>query len=127
MIPAQFDYVAAESATHALDLLAQHGDDARLLSGGHSLLPMMKLRLAQPAHLIDIAEIKDLSKIREEGGKIIIGGAATHHKVETSDLIQQKLGLLWMAARLIGDVQVRNRGTIGGALAHADPAADYPA
>jgi len=127
MYSASFEYHRAGSVKEALDLLTQFGEDARLLSGGHSLLPMMKLRLAQPGHLIDIAEIKDLSKIREEGGKIIIGGAATHHKVETSDLIKDKLGLLWMAARLIGDVQVRNRGTIGGALAHADPAADYPA
>ena len=108
-------------------MLKQFGDDTKLLSGGHSLIPMMKLRLAQPSHLIDIGSVKELSGIREEGGEIVIGGATVHGAVETSSVIRQKLGLLAECAHVIGDVQVRNRGTIGGSLAHADAAADYPA
>lgn len=108
-------------------MLKQYGDDAKLLSGGHSLIPMMKLRLAQPAHLIDIGALREMSGIREEGGKIVIGGATVHSAIETSSIVKQKLGLLSECAHVIGDVQVRNRGTIGGSLAHADAAADYPA
>lgn len=108
-------------------MLKQFGDDAKLLSGGHSLIPMVKLRLAQPSHLVDISALKEMSGIREEGGRIVIGGASVHAEVEGSPLIRQKLALLSECARVIGDVQVRNRGTIGGSLAHADPAADYPA
>jgi len=108
-------------------MLGQYGDDAKLLAGGHSLLPMMKLRLAQPAHLIDISALGELSGIREEGGKIVIGSATVHDSVASSDLIGKKIGLLAECAAAIGDVQVRNRGTIGGSLTHSDPAADYPA
>jgi carbon-monoxide dehydrogenase medium subunit len=127
MFPASFEYHRAASVKDALAMLSQFGDDAKLLAGGHSLIPMMKLRLAQPAHLIDIGGIRDLAQIREDGGKIVIGGLATHHQVETSAVVRNKLGLLAECAAVIGDVQVRNRGTLGGSLAHADPAADYPA
>ncbi len=127
MYPASFEYHRASSIKEALAMLTQYGDDAKLLSGGHSLIPMMKLRLAQPAHLIDIGRVSGLAQIAEEGGKIAIGGVATHHQVETSDLIRSKLAMLAECAATIGDVQVRNRGTIGGSLAHSDPAADYPA
>lgn len=127
MFPSQFEYHRAASIKDALDLLKQFGDDAKLLSGGHSLIPMMKLRLAQPAHLIDVTKIAELRAISESHGKIVIGAAATHDTVANSDLVRAKLGLLAEAAAAIGDVQVRNRGTIGGSLTHADPAADYPA
>jgi carbon-monoxide dehydrogenase medium subunit len=108
-------------------MLGRFGEDAKLLAGGHSLLPMMKLRLAQPTHLIDLAGIGELTFINEQAGKIVLGAATTHHQLETSDLVHAKLGLLSECAGAIGDVQVRNRGTLGGSLAHADPAADYPA
>jgi len=127
MFPAQFQYHRAGSVKEALGMLQQFGDDAKLLSGGHSLLPMMKLRLAQPAHLVDIGGIGDLAGIREEGGKIVIGGATIHDAVASSSVVRGKLGLLAECAAAIGDIQVRNRGTIGGSLAHSDPAADYPA
>ncbi|HYA34262.1 MAG TPA: xanthine dehydrogenase family protein subunit M [Candidatus Binataceae bacterium] len=127
MYPASFEYHRAASIKDALSMLKQFGDEAKLLAGGHSLIPMMKLRLAQPAHLIDIGSIKDLSMIREDGAVIDIGGLATHADVESSTAVKQKLAMLSECAALIGDVQVRNRGTIGGSLAHADPAADYPA
>jgi aerobic carbon-monoxide dehydrogenase medium subunit len=127
MYPGTFEYHRAASVKEALGLLKQFGDDAKLLSGGHSLIPMMKLRLAQPAHLVDIAKIAGLGQIAEQGGKITIGAAATHSHVAASDLIRNKLGLLAEAAAAIADVQVRNRGTLGGSLSHADPAADYPA
>jgi aerobic carbon-monoxide dehydrogenase medium subunit len=127
MIPAQFDYIAAKSLDEALSLLSKHKDDAKLLAGGHSLLPAMKLRLAQPRMLIDIARIKDLSYIREEGGQIRIGATTTHFQIETSDLLRHVCPLLPETAVNLGDMQVRNKGTIGGSLAHADPAADWPA
>ena len=127
MYPAPFEYHRAASVKDALAMLTRFGDDAKLLAGGHSLIPMMKLRLAQPAHLIDIGGIRDLAQIREDGGRIVIGGLANHHQVETSAIVKSKLGVLAECAALIGDVQVRNRGTIGGSLAHSDPAADYPA
>src|SRR6266852_3639478 len=127
MFPATFEYHRAASVKEALGLLKQYGDDARLLSGGHSLLPMMKLRLAQPTHLVDIAKISDLTRITEQGGKVVIGAAATHDQVAASEVVRNKIGLLAECASAIGDVQVRNRGTLGGSLSHADPAADYPA
>ena len=127
MIPANFDYIAAKSLDEALSLLAKHKDDAKILAGGHSLLPAMKLRLAQPKVLIDIARIKDLSYIRESGGKIHIGATTTHFQIETSDLLRNTCPLLPETATHLGDMQVRNKGTIGGSLAHADPAADWPA
>ena len=127
MIPAQFDYVAPETLDEALSLLAEHADDAKILAGGHSLIPAMKLRLAQPSMLIDIGRLKDLSYIREEGGRILVGALTTHYQLESSARLREICPLLSECAASIGDVQVRNRGTIGGSLAHADPAADWPA
>jgi carbon-monoxide dehydrogenase medium subunit len=127
MFPSEFEYHRAASVQEALGLIRQYGDEAKLLSGGHSLLPILKLRLAQPRHLVDIARIAELGQIAEQGGRISVGAAVRHHQVHTSDLLRDKLGLLTECAGNIGDVQVRNRGTIGGSLAHSDPAADYPA
>src|SRR5579864_2315017 len=126
MIPAQFDYIAAKNLNEALRLLKKH-KDSKILAGGHSLLPAMKLRLAQPSVLIDIARIKDLAYIREKGGKIHIGATTTHFQIETSELLRNVCPLLPETAVNLGDMQVRNKGTIGGSLAHADPAADWPA
>jgi carbon-monoxide dehydrogenase medium subunit len=127
VIPAPFEYLRPASVAEAIDLLRTHGDDARLLAGGHSLIPLMKLRLATPRYLVDIARIRDLSYIREDGDAICIGALTTHAEIEHSDLLKARLPLLPEAAAHIGDAQVRNRGTIGGSLAHAHPAADYPA
>jgi carbon-monoxide dehydrogenase medium subunit len=110
-----------------LSLLAKHKDDAKLLAGGHSLLPAMKLRIAQPKVLIDISRIKDLNYIREEGGQVRIGAMTTHFQIETSDLLRRVCPLLPETATNLGDMQVRNKGTMGGSIAHADPAADWPA
>jgi carbon-monoxide dehydrogenase medium subunit len=127
MIPAAFDYKRPASLAEAVQLLAAHADDAKLLAGGHSLVPMMKLRLATPALLIDIGRLQELSGIRQHNGTLIIGASTTHHAVETSALLQQHCPLLAETAAAIGDVQIRNRGTVGGSIAHADPAADWPA
>lgn len=127
MFPAQFEYHRAASVKDAVALLKQFGDDARILAGGHSLLPMMKLRLAQPAHVVDIGRIDELRVIRESGDKISIGAIATHDQIANDPLVGSRIGLLAECAAAIGDVQVRNRGTIGGSLSHSDPAADYPA
>ncbi|HET8562612.1 MAG TPA: xanthine dehydrogenase family protein subunit M [Candidatus Binatia bacterium] len=127
MIPAPFDYLAPRSLDEAIKALAAQGEDAKLLAGGHSLLPILKLRLATPKTLIDLRKIPDLRGIREEGGKISIGALTTHYEIESSELLKRKCPLLPKTAQRIGDVQVRNRGTIGGSLAHADPAADWPA
>src|SRR4029077_2441778 len=127
MIPSQFEYVAAKSLDEALTLLAKHKDNAKLLAGGHSLIPAMKLRLATPEVLIDISRIKDLSYIKEEGGQIRIGAMTTHYQIESSDLLKKICPLLPECAGAIGDMQVRNKGTIGGSLAHSDPAGDWPA
>jgi len=127
MIPAPFDYKRAGSAAEAISLIGQYGDEAKFLAGGHSLLPMMKLRLAQPAVLIDIARITDLSYIRESGDHIAIGALTRHHDVENSPVLKQHLPLLAHAASHVGDPQVRHRGTIGGSIAHADTASDLPA
>jgi aerobic carbon-monoxide dehydrogenase medium subunit len=126
MIPAQFDYVAAESAAHAIELLAEHGDDAKVLAGGHSLLPMMKLRLAAPEILIDIARAPDLAGITVDGDELVIGATTRHADLATSELTRTDAPLLAHAASLVGDPQIRHRGTIGGSLAHSDPAADLP-
>lgn len=126
MIPAQFDYVRANTIDEALSLLAQN-EDAKLLAGGHSLLPAMKLRLAMPSLLVDIGRIKDLAYIREENGRIVIGAATTHYQIESSELLKTICPLLPQCAGHIGDMQVRNKGTIGGSVAHADPAGDWPA
>jgi carbon-monoxide dehydrogenase medium subunit len=127
MYPAPFEYHRAASVQDAVMLLDRFGEDGKLLAGGHSLLPVMKLRFASPAHLIDIARIPGLSGIAERDGMICIGAATVHADVAASPLIRSRLALFAKAASLIGDVQVRNRGTIGGSLAHADPGADYPA
>ena len=126
MIPARFDYVAADSAAQAVELLAQHGDDAKVLAGGHSLLPMMKLRLAAPEVLIDIARARDLSGISVEGDELVIGATTRHADLAASEVVRADAPLLAHAASLVGDPQIRHRGTIGGSLAHADPAADLP-
>jgi aerobic carbon-monoxide dehydrogenase medium subunit len=126
VIPAPFDYVAAESPAHALDLLGSLGDDAKLLAGGHSLLPMMKLRLAAPAVLIDIGRLAELIGIRADGDEIVIGAATPHATLVSSALVRADAPLLAHSAAQVGDPQIRHRGTIGGSLAHADPAADLP-
>jgi carbon-monoxide dehydrogenase medium subunit len=127
MIPAQFDYMTPKTLDEAVGLLSQHPDEAKILAGGHSLIPAMKLRLATPQILIDIGRIKDLSYIREEGGQIRIGAMTTHYRLESSDRLREICPLLPECAAQIGDVQVRNKGTIGGSLAHSDPAGDWPA
>ena len=126
MIPASFDYEVADSVAHALSLLTEHGEDAKLLAGGHSLLPMMKVRLAQPAVLIDIARIPGLSGIRVEGDEVVIGATTRHAELASSDLLKAEAPLLAYAAAQVGDPQIRHRGTIGGSLAHSDPSADLP-
>src|SRR2546429_7609820 len=126
MIATQFDYVRAQTLDEALTLLAQN-EDAKILAGGHSLIPAMKLRLAMPPLLIDIGRIQDLSYIREEVDQIRIGAMTSHYQIESSDLLKQICPLLPECAGHIGDVQVRNKGTIGGSVAHADPAGDWPA
>ena len=125
MIPQNFEYSAPSNLNEALALLA--GGNAKVLAGGMSLIPLMKLRLAAPDHLVDLSHVPDLKSIREEAGSILIGAMATHYDIESSPLIRSKCPLLTEAASHIGDVQVRNMGTIGGSIAHADPAADYPA
>ena len=127
MIPSAFDYIAPQTLDEALRALADHGEEAKLLAGGHSLLPLMKLRLANPKLLIDLRKIPGLTEIRQEKDRIIVGALATHYQIESSELLKRKCALLPQTACMIGDVQVRNRGTIGGSLSHADPAADWPA
>ncbi len=127
MIPAQFEYHAPTSLAEALQLLQTYGQDAKVLAGGHSLLPLMKFRLATPTHLIDLGRVPDLQFIRRDGAHIVVGAMTTHWQIESSDFLQERTPLLSETAALIGDVQVRNVGTIGGSLAHADPAGDYPA
>jgi aerobic carbon-monoxide dehydrogenase medium subunit len=127
MIPAAFTYKKAATVDEALNLLAEHGDDAKLLAGGHSLLPLMKLRFAVPEVLIDLGSLQDLSYIREEGSQVRIGALTRHHDLEHSDLLKREAPLLAHAAGTIGDPQVRHRGTIGGSLVHGDPASDLPA
>ncbi len=126
MIPTRFEYHAASSVIEAVGVLSQH-KDVKVLAGGHSLLPLMKLRLAQPAMLVDIGRIKELVRITADANGAIIGALTTHTMIADSQEIRQRIPALAEAAALIGDQQVRNRGTIGGSLSHADPAADYPA
>jgi carbon-monoxide dehydrogenase medium subunit len=126
MIAAQFDYVRANTLDEALTLLAQN-EEAKILAGGHSLIPAMKLRLAQPPLLVDIGRIKDLSYVSQDNGQIRIGAMTTHYQIESSDLLKQVCPLLPECASHIGDPQVRNKGTIGGSVAHSDPAGDWPA
>lgn len=127
MIPREFEYHAPKTLPDAIGLLAKFGDEAKLLAGGHSLLPMMKMRFAQPAHLIDLGKIKTLRGIREEGGSLYIGAMTTENDLIWSKLLQDKCPLLVEGARLISDPQVRYKGTIGGDIAHGDPANDQPA
>ena len=127
MIPAAFDYVRAGSAEEAISLIGEHGDEAKFLAGGHSLLPLMKLRLAQPTVLVDIGRVSDLSYIRDAGDHVAIGALTRHMDVETSELLRAEVPLLAHAAGHVGDPQVRHRGTMGGTIAHADPASDLPA
>ena len=125
MIPETFDYHRPSSVDEALKLLSEN-EEAKILSGGHSLIPAMKLRLASPEALIDLGSLKDLCYIKEEGDHLVIGATATHHMIETDELVARHAPILAETASQIGDPAVRNRGTVGGSLAHADPAADYP-
>jgi carbon-monoxide dehydrogenase medium subunit len=126
MIPLSFDYEVAESVDHAVELLGQHGDEAKILAGGHSLLPIMKLRLAAPTVLVDLGRVEDLKYVRDEGDTIAIGAMTRHCDVERSELLQEQCGLLAFTASLVGDPQVRHRGTIGGSISHGDAASDLP-
>ena len=125
MIPAPFEYEVAESVEHAAELLGSN-PDAKLLAGGHSLLPAMRLRIARPALLVDIGRLSDLNYIREDGDRIAIGALTRHHDVQFSDLLKEQCALLPYTAAFVGDPQVRHRGTIGGSVAHGDPASDMP-
>jgi carbon-monoxide dehydrogenase medium subunit len=126
MIPATFDYEVAGSVDHAIELLGSRGE-AKLLAGGHSLLPLMKLRFATPELLVDIGRLSELSYVRDDGDRIAIGALTRHHDVATDELVQRANPLVAETAAGIGDPQVRHRGTIGGSVAHGDPAADFPA
>jgi carbon-monoxide dehydrogenase medium subunit len=127
VIPAAFDYVRAGSAEEAISLIGEHGEDAKFLAGGHSLLPLMKLRLAQPTVLVDIGRLTDLSYIHDKGDHIAIGALTRHMEVEKSPILAEHVPLLAHAASHVGDPQVRHRGTIGGSIAHSDSASDLPA
>jgi len=126
MIPAAFDYERAESVEHALELLGSR-EDAKLLAGGHSLLPAMRLRLSRPSLLVDVSRLRELSYVHDAGASIAIGALTRHHDVAMAPLLQEHIPLVSYVAGLIGDPQVRHRGTIGGSLAHGDPASDLPA
>src|SRR5919109_720697 len=127
MYPASFEYHRAGSVDEAVALLGQYGEDAKLLAGGHSLIPLLKLRFARPGHLIDVRRIPGLSGVREEANAIVIGSGTTHRQLATSAVLWNRLPIIAEAAAIIGDPLVRNMGTIGGSLAHADPGADLPA
>ncbi len=127
MIPASFDYVKADSVDAAISALREHGDEAKLLAGGHSLIPLMRFRLATPAVLVDIGRLDDLVGIADAGDHVAIGALTRHRAVETSDLLAAHAPLLCHVASQVGDPQVRHRGTLGGSLAHGDPASDLPA
>jgi len=125
MIPAAFEYARAESVDHAIELLSSD-EDAKILAGGHSLLPLMRLRLARPSMLIDIGRVPDLSAIRADGDAVVIGALTRHHDVANSEVLQELCPIVAHTAGEIGDPQVRHMGTIGGSVAHADPASDMP-
>ena len=127
MIPSSFSYQRAGSVEEALSLAAEHGDDAKFLAGGHSLLPLMKLRLAAPEVIIDLGGLHELSYVNDEGPYIAIGALTRHHDVEHSEVLARQVPLLAHAAGQVGDPQIRHRGTIGGSVVHADPASDLPA
>jgi aerobic carbon-monoxide dehydrogenase medium subunit len=126
VIPAAFDYEVAESADHAISLLGEHGEDAKLLAGGHSLLPLMRLRLAAPSVLVDIGRIADLNYVRDGGDHIAVGALTTMEEAHFSDLLERECPIMAHTAGEVGDPQVRHRGTVGGTVAHADPASDIP-
>jgi carbon-monoxide dehydrogenase medium subunit len=126
VIPAPFDYVRAGSADEALAALAEHGDEAKLLAGGQSLLPLMKLRLAVPTVVVDLTAAAELSYVREDGDTLAIGALTRHHDLANDEMVRRETPMLAHAAGLVGDPQVRHRGTIGGSVAHADPSADLP-
>jgi carbon-monoxide dehydrogenase medium subunit len=127
MIPAAFDYVRAESIDHAVSALAEHGDEAKVMAGGQSLLPLMRLRLANPEVVVDIGWLADLRGVREDGDALVIGALTTHHEMLNNELVRQYAGLLAETTAMVADPAVRHRGTFGGSLAHADPAGDLPA
>jgi aerobic carbon-monoxide dehydrogenase medium subunit len=126
MIPMSFDYEVAESVDHAIELLGQHGDESKIIAGGHSLIPLMRLRLAAPTVLIDVGRLDDLSYVRDDGDHLAIGALTHHREVHFDDLVNEHCGILGYTAGLLGDPSVQHRGTIGGALAHGDPAGDMP-
>ncbi len=126
MIPLAFDYEVAESVDHAIELLGQHGDEAKLLAGGHSLLPIMKLRLAAPTVLVDLGRLSDLNYVSDEGEYLAIGAMTRHCDMERNATLQEHCGLIAYTASLVGDPQVRHRGTIGGSISHGDAASDLP-
>jgi carbon-monoxide dehydrogenase medium subunit len=127
MIPAPFEYVLAGSAEEALTLIGEHGDEAKFIAGGMSLLPLMKLRLATPTVLVDVGRLRDLSYVRVDGGTVAIGALTRHRDLETDAVLAANCGVLQAVAAQVGDNQVRHRGTIGGSVAHGDPASDLPA
>ena len=127
MIPAPFEYVRAGSVDEAVSALQEHGDEAKVLAGGHSLLPLMKLRLAFPTALVDVGQIQEIRGVREDGGWVVVGAATPHSAVIRDPIVQQHCGVLAHVTEMVGDPQVRNRGTLGGALAHGDAAGDLPA
>jgi carbon-monoxide dehydrogenase medium subunit len=127
VIPAAFDYERADSVDHAVALIGEHGEDAKFLAGGMSLIPLMKLRLATPTVLVDVGRVRELSYIRDGGDHLAIGALTRHRDLETSDVLAQQCGVLRAVAAEVGDNQVRHRGTLGGSAAHGDPASDLPA
>lgn len=127
MIPGAFEYYSPRSLSDAVKFLAEHKDDVKILSGGQSLLPLMKMRLSKPAYVVDIGRIPGLDTIQQEGNDLIVGAMVTHEQIEYSDLLKTQCPLLPQTATTIADVQIRNRGTLGGSIAHADPAGDWPA
>jgi aerobic carbon-monoxide dehydrogenase medium subunit len=126
MLPGEFEYHRAGSVDEAIKLIGQYGDDGKFIAGGHSLLPLMKLRLAEPAHLIDINSIPNMAYVRRSNGSIAVGALTTHYQLESNAELAKSVQVVPEAAAHIGDVQVRNRGTVGGSVAHADPASDLP-
>lgn len=127
MYPAEFEYFSPTTVDEALDLLARHGDEAKVLAGGQSLLPMMKLRIASPRYLVDVNGIEALAGLKRVGDRLVMGALCRHADIAASSLVRERLPIMWDAANLTADVQVRNRGTVAGSLAHADPAGDWPA
>ena len=126
MIPVAFEYEVAESVDHAIELLGRHGEDARLLAGGHSLIPLMRLRLAVPTVLIDLDRLEDLRYVRDEGDHLAIGALTRHRDLHNNEFVKEHCGIVGYTAGLLGDPSVQHRGTIGGTLAHGDPSGDMP-